>query len=280
MTIKKAIGLILFLSISTFTYASRVDTLVVHSASMGKDIKNVVITPDSYSKKGKGYSVVYLLHGAGGDHKDWLKKAPNIKSYADLYNVIIVCPDGYKTSWYFDSPIDATMQYETYISKELVSKIDASYNTRATNNNRAISGLSMGGHGALYIAFRHTDIWGVAGSMSGGVDIRPFPLRWDISERLGPYAENPGNWENNTVINLVHLLDGKNLKFLFDCGVDDFFYDANKRLHEKLVERNIPHDYIERPGGHTNAYWKNSIKYHMLFFYNFFESNSNEVQHD
>ncbi|MBD1262207.1 hypothetical protein HZY62_16520 [Maribacter polysiphoniae] len=98
------------------------------------------------------------------------------------------------------------MQYGIYKSKELVSKIYASYNTRATNNNRAISVLSMGGHRALYLAFRHTDIWGVAGSMSGDIDIRQFLLRWDISERLGPYAENPGNWENNTIINLVHLL--------------------------------------------------------------------------
>lgn len=280
MKIRITIGLIFFLSISTFSYASRIDTLVVHSSVMDKDIKNVVITPDSYSEKGKAFSVIYLLHGAGGDHKDWLKKAPEIKTYADFYDVIIVCPDGYKTSWYFDSPVDPTMQYETYISKELISAMDTSYNTKSNKENRAITGLSMGGHGALYLAFKHHDIWGVAGSMSGGVDIRPFPLRWEISKRLGTYAENPGNWESNTVINLVHLLDGKNLKFLFDCGVDDFFYDANKRLHEKLVERNIPHDYIERPGGHTKTYWRNSIKYQMLFFNDFFKANTYETQID
>ena len=210
MKIRITIGLIFFLSISTFSYASRIDTLVVHSTVMDKDIKNVVITPDSYSEKGKAFSVIYLLHGAGGDHKDWLKKAPEIKTYADFYDVIIVCPDGYKTSWYFDSPVDSTMQYETYISKELISAMDSSYNTKANKENRAITGLSMGGHGALYLAFRHTNVWGAAGSMSGGVDIRPFPLRWEISKRLGTYAENPGNWESNTVINLVHLLDGKN----------------------------------------------------------------------
>ncbi|MFD2832654.1 hypothetical protein [Christiangramia antarctica] len=107
--------------------------------------------------------------------------------------------------------------------------------------------------------------------MSGGVDIRPFPTRWDLSKRLGEYAAHPENWEKNTVINLVHLLDGKQLKILFDCGVDDFFYDANVRLHKKLLQRNIPHDYIERPGGHTNAYWNNSIKYQMLFFNDFFK---------
>ncbi|MEO9513472.1 MAG: alpha/beta hydrolase family protein [Flavobacteriaceae bacterium] len=237
---------------------------------MNKEIKNVVITPDSYSKKEKAYSVVYLLHGAGGNHKAWLGKAPGIKAYADLYNVIIVCPDGQKTSWYFDSPIDPKMQYETYISKELVEAVDKNYNTTVSNKNRAITGYSMGGHGALYLAFKHPDIWGVVASMSGGVDIRPFPLNWKIAERLGTYAENPENWEKNTVINLVYLLNGKNLKILFDCGVDDFFYEDNLRLHNKLLERNIPHDYIERPGGHTNKYWRNSIAYQMVFFNDFF----------
>jgi S-formylglutathione hydrolase FrmB len=269
---KKIIVLILFFFCSLQFYAAKVDTLSVYSKSMNKNIKNVIITPDSYSKKGKAYSVVYLLHGAGGDHKAWLGKSPRIKEYADFYNVIIVCPDGNKTSWYFDSPIDEKMQYETYISKELVSKIDKVFNTIDSKEHRAISGYSMGGHGALYLAFKHQDIWGVAASMSGGVDIRPFPLGWDISKRLGTYADNKKKWENNTVINMVHLLDGKKLKILFDCGVDDFFYDANLRLHKKLLQRNIPHDYIERPGGHTNKYWDNSIKYQMLFFNDFFNN--------
>lgn len=272
---KRTIFLLFFVSFVFSTYASKVDTLLVYSASMNKNIKNVVITPDSYKTANQPYSVIYLLHGAGGDHAAWLGKAPDIKKYADLYNVIIVCPDAHKTSWYFDSPIDSTMQYETYISKELVADIDKSYNTIANKDNRAITGYSMGGHGALYLAFKHTDVWGIAASMSGGVDIRPFPLRWDISKRLGAYAANVDNWEKNSVINLVYLLDGKNLKILFDCGVDDFFYDANLRLHKKLLERNIPHDYIERPGGHTNAYWSNSIKYQMLFFNNFFQNKNN-----
>ncbi|WP_299780777.1 alpha/beta hydrolase family protein [uncultured Formosa sp.] len=266
---------IVILFVSCNVFASRVDTLLVHSNAMNKDVKNVVITPDNYSKRNTAYNVVYLLHGAGGDYKAWLGKAPAIKKYADDYNVIIVCPDGYKTSWYFDSPVDSTMKYETYISKELVAKIDKTYNTSATKDGRAISGYSMGGHGALYLAFKHQDIWGAVASMSGGVDLRPFPLRWEISKRLGEYAEYAGNWEQNSVINLVYLLDGKHLEILFDCGVDDFFYDANIRLHEKLVERNIPHDFISRPGGHTNTYWSNSIKYHLLFFNDFFNKSKN-----
>lgn len=252
--------------------AARVDTLQVQSEAMNKLVKNVVILPDDYDGS-NAFPVVYLLHGAGGNYADWVSKVSAVKSYADHYQVLIVCPDGGRTSWYFDSPVDPSMQYETYVSSELVSRIDQTYKTIASPKGRAITGLSMGGHGAFYLAFRHQDVWGAAGSMSGGVDIRPFPNNWDIAKRLGTYAENKANWEENTVTNLVYLLDGRRLKLVFDCGVDDFFYGVNQRLHQKLVERNIPHDYTERPGGHTWEYWTNSVKYHLMYFNDFFGNN-------
>jgi len=266
----KNLYIITFFFISVSVFASKVDTLIVYSKAMNKKIKNVVITPNSYSKNGQALSVVYLLHGAGGNHKAWLNVAPNIKKYADLYNVVIVCPDGNRKSWYFDSPIDDTSKYETYISRELITSVDKNYNTIKNSKNRAITGYSMGGHGALFLAFRHSDVWSVAASMSGGVDIRPYALKWGIKDKLGDYEKYPKNWEKNSVINLVYLLGNKNLKFLVDCGVNDFFYEDNKRLHEKLIERKIPHEYIERPGKHNAEYWSNAIKYHLLFFNDFF----------
>ncbi len=269
----KRLLVVLLISVwSLNVIAARVDTLQVQSEAMNKLVKNVVILPDNYDGS-IAFPVVYLLHGAGGNHTDWVSKVPAVKSYADHYQVLIVCPDGGRTSWYFDSPVDPAMQYETYVSAELVSQIDQTYKTIASPKGRAITGLSMGGHGAFYLAFRHQDVWGAAGSMSGGVDIRPFPNNWDIAKRLGTYAENKVNWEENTVANLVYLLDGRQLKLVFDCGVDDSFYGVNQRLHQKLVERNIPHDYTERPGGHTWEYWTNSVKYHLLYFNDFFGNN-------
>lgn len=265
---------VLFLQIATLVFASNVDTLVVHSKAMDKDIKNVIITPDRYVKQNDPFKVVYLLHGAGGDYKAWLKVAPKLKEYADQYNIIIVCPDGDVKSWYLDSPIDPTFKYETYVSKELIAEVDAKYNTIKNANARAITGYSMGGHGALYLAFKHYDVWAVAASMSGGVDIRPYALKWGITDRLGSFAEYPENWEKNSVINLVHLISDKKLTFQIDCGTEDFFYPDNKRLHEKLLERKIPHEYVERPGKHNPDYWSNSIKYQMLFFNEFFNANT------
>jgi S-formylglutathione hydrolase FrmB len=84
---------------------------------------------------------------------------PELKTYADEYKVLIVCPDGGNSSWYFDSPVDSTMKYETYIGKEVPDYIDAHYKTIKNRTARAITGLSMGGHGALFIAFRHSNFW-------------------------------------------------------------------------------------------------------------------------
>ncbi|MEO8823932.1 MAG: alpha/beta hydrolase family protein [Ginsengibacter sp.] len=260
---------IAYFIVSPSLFAAKVDTVLTYSASMKKDIKAVVITPDNYSKT-TPYNVVYLLHGYSGNYADWVSKVPAIKNMSDQYNIILVCPDGNFGSWYFDSPVDSSWRYETYITKELIKFIDDHYSTHQSREGRAITGLSMGGHGALYLAFRHQDVFGATGSMSGGVDIRPFPLNWDLSKRLGSYKDHPENWEKNSVINLVYLLTPRSIAITFDCGTDDFFYGVNKELHEKLLERNIPHDFTVRPGAHTWSYWSNSIQYQMVFFNNYF----------
>jgi S-formylglutathione hydrolase FrmB len=268
---KHALLSCLLLLIAQSIWAAQVDTVVTYSQSMHKEIKAIVITPKDYSS-GKPCPVVYLLHGYGDNYRQWYTQAGDeLKEAADQYHMIIVCPDGNVSSWYMDSPVDPAWKYETYVSGELVKWIDQKYATIANRSGRAITGLSMGGHGALYLAFRHQDIYGAAGSMSGGVDLRPFPLKWNLSERLGNYASHPENWEKNSVINLVHLLTPNSLKLIIDCGTEDFFYKVNCNLHEKLLERYIPHDFITRPGAHNWPYWINSINYQLLFMHRYFE---------
>jgi S-formylglutathione hydrolase FrmB len=250
--------------------AARIDTLMVKSLSMNKTIPNLVLLPAGYSICKTNYPVVYLLHGAGDDYKGWLEISPELTKYCDQYNMIIVCADGGNTSWYFDSPVDKTCRYETYMYKELVTAIDIKYRTIADKKGRAVTGLSMGGHGAFYLAFRHPDIWGAAGSMSGGLDIRPFSKKWDLALRLGPITEFQDNWERNTVINLIPAIAGKDIRIIFDCGTEDFFYEVNKKAHEVMLKYKIVHDYSSRPGGHTVDYWRISVKNHLLFFKEYF----------
>ena len=265
---------ILFILLSSEQiFAATVDTVVTRSKVMKKDIKAAVIKPQLYESLSKRFPVLYLLHGAGGKYSDWLlntKDKEAVKKLADLFGIIVVCPDGGVTSWYFDSPVDPTYQYETYVSKELVEFVDGHYRSIADKSGRAITGLSMGGHGGLYLAFKHQDIYGACGSMSGGVDIRPFPENWNIAKRLGPYNQFPDRWEANTVINLTHLLSPNKLAIIFDVGRNDFFYEVNVALHNKLTDRNIPHDFTVRPGVHNFEYWENAISYQMMFFSKFF----------
>ena len=237
---KKTVLLLLtFLNIF-FVFGSSIDTVVVTSKSMNKDISNIIIKPAGYSLKSNNYPVLYLLHGAGGDYTSWTSNVPSLQKYANEYNILIVCPDGGSTSWYFDSPIDDQIKYETYISKELVDVIDNKYNTIPEKTARAITGFSMGGHGAFYLAFKHPDIWGAAGSISGGLDIRPFPNDWDLPKRLGSYSDHKAFWEENTVINLVYKIKGNDLKLIFDCGIDDFFMTLIKGYMRNLLKETYP----------------------------------------
>ncbi|TLV03652.1 alpha/beta hydrolase [Dyadobacter luticola] len=261
---------LIFISfLAASTQAAVVDTVDTYSAAMKKTLKTVIIKPDNYASLTE-MPTVYLLHGYSGDYADWIKKATDVQKLADQYKMLIVCPDGGFGSWYWDSPVDAQSQYETYVSKELVAFVDRKYKTIKSAKGRGITGLSMGGHGALFLAFRHQDVFGAVGSMSGGVDIRPFPNNWDMAKKLGKFSEQPERWEQNTVINMLHLLTPNSLAIIIDCGVDDFFFKVNEKLHEQLLYRNIPHDYITRPGAHNWPYWANAVQYQMLFMNNFF----------
>ena len=266
---KKTLVLLLFLWPLT-GFSAKIDSLTVWSASMHKSVKNIAILPKTYSASKQRFPVIYMLHGAGDDYRGWLEIAPEITRYADLYNVILICPDGGNSSWYFDSPVDPTYRYETYITKELISMVDIKYRTVSNKSGRGITGLSMGGHGAFFLAFRHTNLFGAAASMSGGLDIRPFAEKWDLSKRLGPINQYPQTWEKYTVINLVPSIQNKQLKLLFDCGRDDFFYSVNLQVHQKMQELKIAHEFLAKSGGHTLVYWRSSVKNHIEFFNEFF----------
>lgn len=263
--------LFLLLIISFKTYSATVDTVVTFSPSMKKQIKAIVLKPDSYDNK-KLFPVVYLLHGYSDSYDGWVKKVPGIKDLVDQYQLMIICPDGNYGSWYFDAPKLESSRYETYVANELVNWVDKTYKTIANKQNRAITGLSMGGHGALYLAFKHQDTFSIAGSMSGGVDFRPFPLNWEIAKSLGTYAENKENWDKNTVVELTHLLTPKSLSLIIQCGTEDFFYNVNVKLHEKLILNNIPHTFITNPGSHNWNYWADAIKYQLLYIHNNFKN--------
>ena len=257
------------LCLTSSVSASTVDRIAVRSEAMKKEIPVVVIVPDA-AKSGVRMPVLYLLHGYSGDQETWLNVKPSLPQMADRDSVIVVCPDG-ENSWYWDSPLDPCSQFETFVAQELVDWIDARYPTLPVREKRAITGLSMGGHGALWAALHHKDRFGAAGSTSGGVDIRPFPDSWEMKRQLGEEKEFPERWRDHTVIEQVDSLKNGDLALIFDCGYEDFFYEVNLNLHEKLLDLGIGHDFQVRPGAHNAAYWAISLPSQMLFFYRYFD---------
>ncbi len=262
---KVAVALVCLLPLGL--QAAKVDTLQVKSPSMNKSIEVVVVSPDMAATE--ACPVIYLLHGYGGNVRTWVGIKPDLPKIADEKGIFFVCPDG-KNTWYWDSPLNADVRYETFISDELVKYVDSHYKTVADRKGRAITGLSMGGHGAMWNGLRHSDVFSAAGSTSGGVDIRPFPKNWEMSVQIGEKAKYPENWEKYTVINLVPTLRKDQIALIFDCGDSDFFLEVNKNYHEALLKQGIDHDFITRPGNHDSQYWNNSIDYQILFFWKHF----------
>lgn len=259
-----------FLFLGLCSQAAIVDSVTIRSKAMNKDYKCVVILPETYKDNTGSYPVVYLLHGYGGWFSNWITRMPQLPDYADKYQLIIVCPEG-KNAWYIDSPEDDDSKFETYVGVEVPAFIDSHYKTLNERIGRAITGFSMGGHGGLYLGFRHSDIFGACGSMSGGVDLRPFSKNWQLSRLLGDSSKKPGNWKNYSVTTIIENKPKDSLSIIFDCGTDDFFYEVNKDLHIKMLKLKIAHEYIERPGKHDWDYSKNAVQYQLFYFSNYFK---------
>ncbi len=256
-------------SLAAFSKSPQAETITIASTNIDPAGQVIVVTPAGYYDEANNdtrYPVVYLLHGYGDDYKCWPERTqPALDSLATNWGMIFVCPDG-RNSWYFDSRTDPKKQMESYFVEDLVPYIDSHYRTIADPAHRAITGLSMGGHGAMRLAIVHSDIWGNAGSTSGGVDFIPFPGNWNLADALGPYESNKDLWESSTVYSLVPTLKPGQINIIFDCGTEDFFAQVNDNLHERLKEYKIPHDYISRPGSHDHHYWRNAILYQLQFF--------------
>jgi S-formylglutathione hydrolase FrmB len=266
----KKILLVLSLFFTVSIYAASVDTVSIYSDAMHKNIKTVVIRPSSYSENGERLPVVYLLHGAFGSYSNWVTRVPHVKDLADRYKMIVVCPDGGFTSWYFDSPVDPNFQYETFVGVEVPKYIDAHYNTIADRKGRAITGLSMGGHGGIFLGFRHADLYSACGSTSGALHVSVITRGYDVEKRLGDTTANKKFWTEWSALNVVEHYPKDSVAITMDCGTEDMVLPMNRAMHEKMLRLKIPHDYTERPGKHDWAYWNISIDYQMLFFRNHF----------
>ena len=257
----------LALIVTNVAHSARVQDITIPSPSMDKQIPGIVILPESYFSSGASYPAVYLLHGYSSSPRQTLDLLTNVfHTAADNQQMIIFLPDGGYNSWYFDSPAQPARKYETFIAREFVHFSDKHYRTIPFPWARAITGGSMGGHGGLFIGLRHKDVFGSVGSLSGGVDFRPFPENWDIKQALGPIDQFPKRWDEHVVLNNLDGLKPGEVTIYMDVGTKDLFVDVNRALHKKLLAMDIPHVYVERPGHHDDPYWKVAVSYQLSFF--------------
>lgn len=247
-------------------HAASVDTVAINSTAMHKAVKTVIIKPASYDQANKRFPVVYLLHGFGGNYSNWVNKVPHIQQLADELQLMIVCPDGAIGSWYFDSPIDSSYRYETFVGTELNQFIDANYKTIANRKARAITGLSMGGHGGLFLGFRHANLFSACGSMSGALHVTVITKGYQVEQRLGDTTINKKYWNDWSVLNAIEQKPSDSLSIIIDCGTEDRVLPMSRAVHEKMLKLKIPHDYTERPGNHDWRYWNTAIDYQLLYF--------------
>jgi S-formylglutathione hydrolase FrmB len=210
------------------------------------------------------YPVVIMLHGHGGDYKQW-SKITDLQAAANKYNFIIVCPDGGKDSWYFDSPLQRKSHFESFFINDYLPYLKK--NLSIDTNAIFITGMSMGGHGAMYLFLRHPELFASAGSTSGVLDLKASSNRFGtLSDKLGEYQQNKKRFDEYSAINNL-----KNIKFtkkpiIFDCGNKDHLYKANKLFKAKCDTLYINAFYFSFSGRHNRMYWRKSIGWHFKFF--------------
>ena len=241
---------------------SHVSDAIFHSASLDRDMHYRVLLPLSYENGGR-FPVLYLLHGIYGDYKNW-DTMTGLENYTKNFHAIIVMPDA-DNSWYTNSATVAADKFEDYISKDLIAEIDNKYRTIHDGHQRAISGLSMGGYGAVKLGVKYPELFAFAGSLSGAfnapvnLDVLRPDFRTKLLEVFGGEG-SPTRRQNDVFLLLNAPHQNPYPYFYLACGSADFFLETNRALTQQLSSRNLAYEYHETAGGHTWEYWDQALQ--------------------
>ena len=273
---KNPILAICFLLISVMAVAQSgkvLESLQFESKLVSYPVEYSIYLPPDYDSSERSYPVLYLLHGYSDDETGWIQfgEANRIAdkgiANGDFASCIIVMPDG-GVGWYINSA-DGKDPWEDMFITEFIPFIEKQYRVRAKKEFRAISGLSMGGNGALLLGMHHTDVFGTCVAMSAGTftDEEIFGNEQYDHYFKNIYGEKPSkgvteHWKANSPLYLLDSVEKKKLKsvrWYIDCGDDDFLYKGNSALHVKMKDLGIPHEYRVRNGAHTWSYWRTGL---------------------
>ncbi len=273
-----------------------VTTVAFEAPSIGRQMKYNVVLPQGYEVSERRYPVLYLLHGLTSNYTAWARM--RVPESAAAYDLIVVMPDA-GNSWYVNwSEAEAGQKndFEDYMIEDLIGHVDANYRSIPERSARAISGLSMGGYGALTLGLRNPDKFCAIGSHSGAIsfarDVKRRladgqPMRWrEPSDKPNPRIGVEGfssqaertpkgkmfstaeECDAHDPFTLVLQLEESELPHIYvDCGTEDRLIGASKGFAKLLMENDIPFTYGQSPGGHRAPYWAREVSHAMAVQY-------------
>jgi len=253
---------------SSTPFAGRIEYAEFASASLGRNVRYAVSLPPSYDRRAaQRYPLVIFLHGLNNDERDWESrcieaKLEALRAASKVGEFIVAIPFG-ANSFYLNAR-DGT-RYEDAIVRDFLPFVDKTYRTLPAPRSRLIEGISMGGYGALLIAFKHPELFaGVAAHSAALFDELPRPpqspadrggkYRYDLATKLFGVPPDPAFFQANNPLHLARANAAaiKRLKIYFDIGESDRygFERGNAQLSAILKAAGVAHEYTLAPGGH------------------------------
>lgn len=231
--------------------------VIFRSSALQRDMPYRVILPKTINVKQR-LPVVYLLHGGGGDFREWSNNS-NVAQYAER-GLILVMPEG-GFSYYTNSAAHPQDRYEDYILNDLIADVEARFPAATNRSQRAIMGDSMGGFGAIKAALKRPDLFVFAGGISSAIDVatRPFSIK-----RVGQWRHHRsifGAWQGpvqlqNDPYTLARSADPAKTPYIYlTCGDKEGLLAANRQFAALLSKRQFGHEFHVVPGGHDWNQW-------------------------
>jgi enterochelin esterase-like enzyme len=226
----------------------KLETIEYESKTVGVKRKAQVYTPPGYTKE-KTYPVLYLLHGIGGDEREWTRGGSvdvildNLHADKKIVPMIVVLPNGRAGKDVtardpFPKQGPAFAAFEDDLLKDLIPFIEKNYSVKSDRENRALAGLSMGGGQSLNFGLANLDTFAWVGGFSSA-----------------PNTRRPGDLIKD------HAEAAKKLRLLYvACGDKDGLFRISEGVHTMLDEKKVPHVYNVIPGGgHDFRVWKSDL---------------------
>ena len=228
------------------------------SPALQRQMPYRVVLPANYSSMGRKLPTLYLLHGGGGDFREWTNDSDVAKYAANGF--ILVMPEG-NSSYYVNSATNPQDRYEDYVVRDLISDVEQRFPAAQSWDERAIIGVSMGGFGAIVLGLKHPGLFAFVGGMSPALDVpsRPFSIKRISQWRR--FRAIFGDWngqhqrENDPYL-LARSADVTKAPYFFlSCGDKEGLLSANRKFAALVRERGFQYEFHVVPRGHDWNQW-------------------------